>query len=66
MRAPPNVFRHGLPLLAKELIEQAARRRTYIVRLLYAVLLQLFGFLLASDMLRGLSNNPWGVLGQGG
>ena len=31
--------RAGFPLLAKELAEQAARRRTYIVRILYAVLL---------------------------
>ncbi|MHC4506997.1 MAG: ABC transporter permease, partial [Planctomycetota bacterium] len=29
----------GLPLLVKELVEQAARRRTYIVRVVYAVLL---------------------------
>ena len=34
----------GLPLLTKELIEQAARRRTYIVRSVYAILL--FGFAL--------------------
>ncbi len=29
----------GLPLLVKELVEQAARRRTYIVRVVYAALL---------------------------
>ena len=29
----------GLPLAAKELIEQAARRRTYVARTVYAVLL---------------------------
>lgn len=31
--------RFGLPLLAKELIEQAARKRTYVLRVVYAVLL---------------------------
>src|SRR5438874_1158312 len=29
----------GLPLLSKELIEQAARKRTYVVRIVYASLL---------------------------
>jgi hypothetical protein len=29
----------GLPLLAKELVEQSARRRTYIIRVVYACLL---------------------------
>ena len=35
----------GLPLLAKELIEQAARKRTYVVRVLYAALLFFVAFL---------------------
>ena len=34
----------GLPLLTKELVEQAARRRTYIVRVVYATLLFMAGF----------------------
>ena len=34
-----RLFRFHLPLLAKELVEQAARRRTYVVRTAYAVLL---------------------------
>ena len=34
----------GLPLLTKELIEQAARRRTYFVRMLYAAMLFLLAF----------------------
>ena len=32
----------GLPLLAKELTEQSARRRTYIIRVVYAA--ALYGF----------------------
>ena len=36
--------RIGLPLLSKELAEQAARPRTYIVRIVYAILLFLAGF----------------------
>lgn len=35
---------YGLPLLAKELIEQATRKRTYVLRTIYACLL--FGFAL--------------------
>ena len=35
-----SIRRHlGMPLLAKELAEQAARRRTYVIRFLYAALL---------------------------
>ncbi len=42
-----NFFRRGLhfPLLAKELSEMAARRRTYAVRVSYALLLYLIFFL---------------------
>jgi hypothetical protein len=43
--------RLGLPLLAKELIEQAARRRTYIVRALYATLLFCLTYVLFYDTL---------------
>ncbi len=35
-----SIRRHlGMPLLAKELTEQAARRRTYVIRFLYAAIL---------------------------
>lgn len=34
-----QLSRISLPLLAKELIEQAARRRTYIIRVIYALVL---------------------------
>lgn len=66
MRPPPNILRYGLPLLTKELIEQAARRRTYVIRVLYAVLLQCFGFLLAVETLQSFGMNPFGALGRGG
>ncbi len=36
---PPDPRRAGLPLLAKELSELAARKRTYILRVVYAILL---------------------------
>ena len=42
----------GLPLLAKELLEQSARRRTYVVRTVYACLLFLFTCLMFWDTFR--------------
>ncbi|MFO1093909.1 MAG: hypothetical protein U0992_11445, partial [Planctomycetaceae bacterium] len=36
----------GLPLLSKELLEQSARPRTYIIRTLYAALLFLCSLLI--------------------
>ena len=35
----PRTWKLGFPLLVKELVEQSARRRTYIIRVVYAVLL---------------------------
>ena len=35
----------GLPLTGKELTEQAARRRTYVLRLLIGLGFALFGFI---------------------
>lgn len=55
----------GLPLLAKELSEQAARRRTYVVRVVYASLLFLFGFLIYQSLIGSRSANPFAVLGHG-
>ena len=57
--------RIGLPLLTKELLEQAARRRTYVIRVLYAVLLFLIGFLLFYDILDRRSQSAFAVLGRG-
>ena len=55
--------RMSLPLLLKELLEQAARRRTYLIRIVYVVLLSYFS--LASIALQLQSRNPLNVLGQG-
>ena len=55
----------GLPLLAKELAEQAARRRTYIVRVVYACLLFFGGALLFHQILNMRSRSPFAVLGRG-
>src|SRR4051812_43903491 len=56
-------FLPSLPLLGKELVEAAARRRTYALRcLLSAVLLLVFGVAYASV---GRSDDPLGMLGHG-
>ncbi|MSR56101.1 MAG: hypothetical protein EXS05_00265 [Planctomycetaceae bacterium] len=55
----------GLPLLAKELIEQAARRRTYVMRVLYAVLLFTASYLMFHDILRVGAVSPFASLGRG-
>lgn len=55
----------GLPLLAKELIEQAARRRTYVVRTIYAVLFFFIAGLQLISLSGFISRDPLQVLGQG-
>ncbi len=57
-----------LPLLTKELVEQAARRRTYIVRVVYAVLLFLAGFMFYYQIIGQYSQarGPFALLGKGG
>jgi ABC-type transport system involved in multi-copper enzyme maturation permease subunit len=55
----------GLPLLSKELIEQAARMRTYVIRVTYAVLLFLSAFVFFFDILRVGTSSPLAVLGKG-
>ncbi|HLJ09977.1 MAG TPA: ABC transporter permease subunit [Planctomycetaceae bacterium] len=55
----------GLPLLAKELIEQAARKRTYIVRVVYAVILFLLTGLFFYQILQFAVASPLAVLGRG-
>jgi len=58
-------LRHGMPVLMKDLTELAARRRTYIVRTIYASLLfisfAIFFFALVSD--RG--HSQYRLLGSG-
>ncbi|HLJ09979.1 MAG TPA: hypothetical protein VKU82_02260 [Planctomycetaceae bacterium] len=55
----------GLPLLAKELLEQAARKRTYVVRVVYAVLLFAAAYLLFYEILRVGASSPFAALGRG-
>ncbi|MGQ0636770.1 MAG: hypothetical protein ACT4QC_19335 [Planctomycetaceae bacterium] len=57
--------RFSLPLLAKELIEQAARRRTYVVRVGYACLLFVAACLLFYSILLIGATSPFAVLGRG-
>jgi ABC-type transport system involved in multi-copper enzyme maturation permease subunit len=55
----------GLPLLRKELVEQAARRRTYIIRVVFALsLFFCFGVLLYEELAR-YEGNPFLMLGKG-
>lgn len=57
--------RLGLPLLAKELAEQAARKRTYIVRVAYASLLFFAAYILFYNTLRFATASPMAALGRG-
>ncbi len=59
------VANFSLPLLAKELIEQAARKRTYVIRVLYAVLLFFASVMFFHDTLQVSSASPLAVLGRG-
>lgn len=56
---------YGLPLLAKELIEQAARKRTYVVRVVYAVLLFFAAYLCFYSTFQAAALSPFGALGRG-
>lgn len=56
--------RMGLPLLTKELIEQAARRRTWVLRTAYLAVLFLFCLMFTMD--RWNTSNLFSVLGTGG
>ncbi len=63
MSAFPTQF--GLPLLTKELIEQSARKRTYILRVIYAI--ALYGTTLWAfyQQLGSLNGSGLSILGQG-
>src|SRR5262249_48509229 len=58
-------FRFGLPLLAKELIEQSTRKRTYVVRVVYAMLLFTAAWLLFYDVVQVGTTSPLANLGSG-
>lgn len=55
----------SLPLLTKELTEIANRRRTYIVRTIYALLFMCIVGFIYLDQLAGLQNDPMAILGRG-
>jgi ABC-type transport system involved in multi-copper enzyme maturation permease subunit len=55
----------GLPLLGKELLEQAARMRTYVIRAGYAILLFLAAYMFFYDTLRVGNASPMAALGRG-
>ena len=55
----------AFPLLAKELTEIAARRRTYITRVAYAVLLFLFFTLQNASTLKNAARDPLNSMGAG-
>ncbi|TWT57469.1 ABC-2 family transporter protein [Thalassoglobus neptunius] len=55
----------GLPLLAKEMIEQSARKRTYVVRSVYAILLFGFATLIFSGQIYDRVTSPMQLLGKG-
>lgn len=55
----------GLPLLGKELIEQAARKRTYVLRAVYAALLFFSSYLFFYEIMQVGSASPLAVLGRG-
>lgn len=57
--------RWGLPLLSKELAEQSARKRTYVIRTLYACLLSGFALLMFWAEVYNEISSPFDVLGQG-
>ena len=55
----------GLPLLVKELAEQSSRKRTYVIRTLYALLLFGFAMLIFWGSVYREINSPFDVLGRG-
>jgi len=55
----------GLPLLAKELTEQASRKRTYIIRSIYAIVLFFFAIMIFWGEIYDHVNSPLDLLGQG-
>lgn len=54
-----------LPLLAKELVEMAARKRTYVIRTVCALALFLISLIAVADMLRYRGDGPLVMLGMG-
>jgi ABC-type transport system involved in multi-copper enzyme maturation permease subunit len=56
----------SFPLLTKELAEQAARKRTYVIRFVYATLLLLAFALVYQQTARFMTDGGLGMIGKGG
>ncbi|MDB5390135.1 MAG: gliding motility-associated transporter permease protein [Planctomycetaceae bacterium] len=56
-------YHWSLPLLTKELLEQASRGRTYVIRIVYVFALCSIAFWILENQFRRLS--PMAILGQG-
>ncbi len=65
LRLVHHIAHAGLPLLAKELTEQAARRRTFVIRVVYATILFLTASLFFYETLSVAGASPLAVLGRG-
>ncbi|MES2789393.1 MAG: ABC transporter permease subunit [Planctomycetota bacterium] len=57
--------RLSLPLLLRELLEQATRRRTYVIRVVYAMLFFIACLLMILPEMSRAGSSPLGVLGTG-
>lgn len=55
----------GLPLLVKELAEQSSRKRTYVVRTVYACLLCCFACVMFNEKFAQRWHDPFLILGHG-
>src|SRR5690242_20647700 len=55
----------SLPLFSKELIEQSNRRRTFVIRTLYAALTYAFLMFILWERLGGWSSNSLSLMGRG-
>lgn len=58
-------FNIGLPLLAKELTEQSARLRTYIIRVVYAAALYGFTLWVFWNQVGSWNSNSFAMIGKG-
>ena len=58
-------LRASLPLLTRELIEQANRPRTYGVRVAYAAILFFISLSIGTSFYASVDNDPLALLGQG-
>lgn len=60
----PSMAR-GLPLVSKELLEQSARRRTYVLRVVYSALAFFAAFSFSFQILHANWGTPYAILGKG-